>query len=61
MVHRLVVTVSLVAVILALAVSILTIERLAEDRVWTTRLALAGAVACLIAAAAIALAVLERG
>ena len=61
MAHRLVVTVSLVAVILALAVAILAIERLAEDRVWTTQLALAGAVAFLIAAAAIALAVLERG
>ena len=61
MAHRLIVTAALVAVVIALAVSILTIERLATDRVWTTKLALVGALASLVAAAAIALAILEWG
>ena len=59
--HRLVVTAALVLVVIALAASILTIERLATDRVWPTKLALVGALTCLVAAAAIALAILERG
>lgn len=59
--HRLMVTAALVAVVIALAVSMLAIERLATNRVWTTRLALVGALTSLFVAAAIALVILELG
>jgi hypothetical protein len=61
MTHGLLLTGALLAVILALAISILAIERLATSRVWATEFALILALACWAAAVAIALTIVERG